>query len=466
MNFPKLMLGISTKQNTINLIPAFQMQVSSFVFIETDYAKNQGWALNSKKVLEFRKVKVLDSVQIPENENSNLSFISKKIIDFLKNEQAVNFNFGGGQKAQSMALWEVFKARKKQFDIACYADQTYKKIDFWFWEDDNLKQNTVKIESNITALEYFQIHGFTIVDGGQPILNSSKTKSKLEIIEFREFREYINLCFKKSLIDKEKTYTIEEIKSFFRPNLKPVLKHEIEKKISTIKFISKILDSGKKIEKVNIDKNQYDSLFYEIILKTIREIILKPNFSQSEQFVLKNSELKKILGTSTLNVSTQDLGQIIGKKIGQYFEEVVFNKIGQILSNAPHNVFDVRTNVKISKGDEKGEYDIVIVTKSGTMIVLDAKTDDFDKKDEDARKHNLLSAAGVYADFIPVYLFFPEDLGKPWANQAVQAKLKDSTINRKKYFTFNSETENKDIEILKQSCKLNPISQFITILRL
>ena len=100
------------------------------------------------------------------------------------------------------------------------------------------------------------------------------------------------------------------------------------------------------------------------------------------------------------------------------------------------------------------------------MIVLDAKTDDFDKKDEDARKHNLLSAAGVYADFIPVYLFFPEDIGKPWANQAIQSKLKDSSINRKKYLTFNSEAENKNVEILKQKCELNPISQLLKILRL
>ena len=293
MNFPNLMVGISTKQNTINLIPAFQMNVSEFVFVETGFAQKEGWVLNAKEVLELRNIQVLDSVFIHEDENSSLSYISTRIIEFLKDERAVNFNFGGGQKAQSMALWEVFKTRKNLLDVACYADQTNKKIDYWFWDNDNLKQNTLKIESNITILEYFQIHGFTIVDVGQLISNSSKTNSPIEIIEFQEFREYISLCFKKTTINKEKTYTIDEIKSFFSPAVKNILKSEIEKKISSINYFSKILSNGKKMEKVNIDKNQYDNLFYEIILKAIREVILKPDFSQFEQFEIQNSELKK-----------------------------------------------------------------------------------------------------------------------------------------------------------------------------
>jgi hypothetical protein len=194
MNFPNLMVGISTKQNTINLIPALQMQVSTFMFVETGFAQKEGWALNAKKVLEFRKVKVLDPLTIPENENSNLAFISKKIIQSLKSKQAVNFNFGGGQKAQSMALWEVFKTRNNPFDVACYADQTNKKIDYWFWEGSNLKQDTVEIESNITILEYFQIHGFTIIEEGKPFSSISKSRSQNEFIEFIEFY-YLFLLF-------------------------------------------------------------------------------------------------------------------------------------------------------------------------------------------------------------------------------------------------------------------------------
>jgi hypothetical protein len=466
MNFPNLMVGISTKQNTINLIPALQMQVSTFMFVETGFAQKEGWALNAKKVLEFRKVKVLDPLTIPENENSNLAFISKKIIQSLKSKQAVNFNFGGGQKAQSMALWEVFKTRNNPFDVACYADQTNKKIDYWFWEGSNLKQDTVEIESNITILEYFQIHGFTIIEEGKPFSSISKSRSQNEFIEFIEFREYINLCFKKSSINREKTYSIEEIKSFFSPAVKNILKNKVEQKINSFNEFSKILPNGQKIGRIHIDKNQYEGQFYEILLKTIREVILKPDFSQIEEFEVKNPKLIEILGTSKLKVSTSDLGTIICNKIGLYFEEIVFKRISHILSSKTNNVYDVRTNVKIKKGDEEGEYDVVLVTKSGTMIVLDAKTDDFDKKDEDARKHNLLSAAGVYADFIPVYLFFPEDVGHPWANQAILHKLKESSINRKKYLTFNSENENINIEILKQKCSLNPISQLHTILKL
>jgi hypothetical protein len=53
---------------------------------------------------------------------------------------------------------------------------------------------------------------------------------------------------------------------------------------------------------------------------------------------------------------------------------------------------------------------VLLVTDFGTLIALDAKTDEFAKKDEDARTLNLNKVSGLYTDFWSVFPFFKEDI--------------------------------------------------------
>lgn len=38
------MVGISTAQNIVNVLPAVQLMVNSFLFVETDFATKQNWS--------------------------------------------------------------------------------------------------------------------------------------------------------------------------------------------------------------------------------------------------------------------------------------------------------------------------------------------------------------------------------------------------------------------------------------
>jgi hypothetical protein len=55
---------------------------------------------------------------------------------------------------------------------------------------------------------------------------------------------------------------------------------------------------------------------------------------------------------------------------------------------------------------------VLLVTNFGTIIPLDAKTYDFEQKDEHARLLNLGRASGYYTTFWSVFPFFAEDLKK------------------------------------------------------
>jgi hypothetical protein len=138
----------------------------------------------------------------------------------------------------------------------------------------------------------------------------------------------------------------------------------------------------------------------------------------------------------------------------------------ELLTSSQNRVIEALSNMEVKKGEDKIEIDIVLVLSDGTLKVLEAKTDDFEKKDEDARKYNLFQASGIYSAFVPVYLFYREDIEKPYLNKKAIGKLKDFAMQGKSYLTYNDSQENADFDYQDVKIKLNPISQIIKILKL
>ncbi len=97
-----------------------------------------------------------------------------------------------------------------------------------------------------------------------------------------------------------------------------------------------------------------------------------------------------------------------------YFEQIAQEEVVKILRNkAPyHHITEAWGNVRVKDKQNKeiAEWDIVLVTDFGTLIILDAKTGIFKSKDEDARLFNLEKATGFYGKFWIIIPYLYEDM--------------------------------------------------------
>lgn len=98
-----------------------------------------------------------------------------------------------------------------------------------------------------------------------------------------------------------------------------------------------------------------------------------------------------------------------------YFEQVVQHQVRDILANQfpHHHVSEAWANVRVKDPEtskEIAEWDVVLVTNFGTLVILDAKTGIFDSKDESARLFQLERATGVYGEFWLVIPYMREDM--------------------------------------------------------
>ena len=140
-----------------------------------------------------------------------------------------------------------------------------------------------------------------------------------------------------------------------------------------------------------------------------------PDIFRDISLFWNSSERRKIIDwVMTGEGDTPDV--LVGLKhdYADYFEQVVQAEVIKILQKTfpDHHVTEAWANVRVkdTHGKEIAEWDIVLVTDFGTLIILDAKTGTFHSKDEHARLFNLERATGVYGEFWLVIPYLLEDI--------------------------------------------------------
>lgn|GEM_PF-1980823 len=117
-----LMVGISTQQNTANLVPFFQFNAEKLLLLETNGAKENKWSQGIKKVAEGRR-KSFEILSIGDGSDiASIMVDLKKKIDGIT--EPICWNIGGGQKIQTLALITMFQERIREgrADWLCYSD--------------------------------------------------------------------------------------------------------------------------------------------------------------------------------------------------------------------------------------------------------------------------------------------------------------------------------------------------------
>jgi hypothetical protein len=334
MNTPvcHLMVGISTKQNTTNLVPFFQFGAEKILLLETNVAKEKKWSQGIEKVAERRGKSF---AILPIGDGSDIASIMddlKKKIDGIA--EPICWNIGGGQKIQTLALITIFQERIRagRADWLCYSDP--------------------QARSSITVTH----------DHGQ--LQSKELRTTVPDLILEEIVQVFN-------------YTLDKNKQF-------CLWQRTEK------------DKG--------------------------EIFEQHLFKDSQMFFFYNYDNRQRMLKYTLDNDHKEDNKDDPRPVfqdgpptfGKYFEKVLQTLVARIVADNPakhciNQVWSVEVQ-STEIGDDKQEFDVLLVTDFGTLIALDAKTDEFAKKDEDARTLNLNKVSGLYTDFWSVFPFFKEDI--------------------------------------------------------
>lgn len=208
MKGKSIMIGVATKQNAINVIPAIHenYNVGEFIYIVTPSANDGGWANGSVQVLNDRNIKCMPNNWIRlNNENESridkILSIAKKKLEIYKNDTPIIINLGGGQKPQQFALWSLFTIlhQLKRNVKGCYFNFSNGKLEEWYFSDNlTPKYKELKIVNLLSITELASLSGYkTLAD---PFVLHSPFINPNNVVDFSRLNEKIIIDHKENRI--------------------------------------------------------------------------------------------------------------------------------------------------------------------------------------------------------------------------------------------------------------------------
>ncbi len=391
----KVMFCCSTQNQTANMIPIIQKKVDVVVIFSTDFAKKIGVTDNLLRVLEKRGIKYEDIIISGEIEN-NLTSLSNKIYSSVEKyvSDEIYINIGGGQKTFTLAFYNAFI--KSSNTIMIYSEPNSRNI-IEIQKDSEDKR--YKISVDLTLDEILLLYGFEKEDGVK--LNLNQISKNLELgLKFADFyknseifRKFF-LLYNQKIEHKVDNYSdlVRKVFESLKPKLLDVgfLDKGYQKFEQLIK--NRNFESIKKIyQKENLFEDYWKNVkknLVEHIDKELKQVdgndynfyVLK-DLKDSELESLKNIFLE--LGGKNLsfvNNSIRKNDVFLSYKNGDFFENSVQAMAMDILSKNSElsdKILSIWSNVKTKKFGEneiESEYDLVFITKFGTLIMIEVKS--------------------------------------------------------------------------------------------
>lgn len=384
MNYKRIMICCSTGNQTVNLIPAIQKKIDLMVILTTERACKANWSKRLIPILKKYNIQPfpLDISQKKELDIDHLSQQMKNIIERYPNSE-IYLNIGGGQKTFTMAFQKTRQMLEHKLDISIiYSDANSRSL--IQFQKDHLDKFPISVELDLQDI--LSLYGFeTSHREKKHLIKESIERSHDHDVAHIFLNSYLNnKDFREiflALITPEKPFLPEE------KNIKEIMR----KAINTLypKWIKSPIPLGTLSE--NIEKAlwiQYKKMVQENLLITLESLkqnqIKKPLFSK--QFSPKEcTVLEKIFLDINGSISFEN-GYLYRSKvryperIGTIFEDLVISGVVTTLKNIPElqdGISGIYQNVETIRSGAKtveAEYDIVIVTRFGTLIIFEAKS--------------------------------------------------------------------------------------------
>ena len=402
----------STGNQSINLIPAMQLGLKKAVLLSTSTATK--WTERLKSIMEKYNLQT-EVVTIDNKEEKSPNIFIHKVLNISKNYTSVLWNISGGQKIPTVALYSCFQARiaNNHNDVLAYVEGNAPAI--WYYEKD-LNPHSIRSNVALTLDDLLHLSGSkSCADIELYPSPTPETASKLSVgakaLELYKSNDYFREAFF-SLMSALDDYNLkDQIKAslnLIKPNISEIrvkkqgyqdLETSINETMRAIVNSNNLQEAKALIKKLlliqkpqEIYNEYWNSIKRECIKMTIKRLysyeqpLFKRDISKKDRQEFISAVVA--IGGSVKNQSeTLHKGDITFSSIGKnsdLFEWMVAAAVIEAVNknhDIANSISQVHCNVKTqlidgdcSKND--AEIDVLITTRFGTFIVLEAKTYD------------------------------------------------------------------------------------------
>ncbi|ACQ51793.1 DNA-binding protein [Clostridium botulinum] len=325
-------------------------------------------------------------------------------------EEKILWNITGGQRHFVMAITEYVYNHRPE-DVIVYFEGDKEKM-YYYAKNKNIQQEDIlrNKDYNMTIPIALRLMGFAV----------SKR-------EFNKVSEYYNFLISNNaneFREKCKLQSISKINDKKPEDLYEQLESELKwyKKFYDIycnsKTLRKLLINSNKFTTDSTGKTKFDMIKEDIkayIKEIDNEIKSKTNTNVNVNDVFNGK------GFDTLKKSIGN--HLNGKVFGYILEHMTLYKVLDVIKSNKRlleNIADIDTSVKIKYETDKSkdklglidEFDILIVTKKGKVVMLECKSGGMSSDNAKSHNYSIYAVAGVYGAPILVCPIKDGDVGK------------------------------------------------------
>ncbi len=437
-----VMFCSSTGNQTVNLIPAIQFGIKKCCIVSTEFTEKEG--LTGRLVDEMKQAQIVaEPISITKEEEKNPALLLERLLQTARNLGPIVWNISGGQKIPTIAFYDAFRKRGeagKSNDVVLYMEATPPEI--WYFGPNQVYE-PVRIDASLSLSTILNLYGFEALKGVQVFPNLCEAEAKRVAVGQTALTYYLKderfreAFFAFMMPSEEYTKTKKEIEelirktlSEFKPNVSSLHTtlsgyEDLEERIKTIfddledvneGFVPAKLIKPLKIlmKRGQLYEDYWNSIKREAIAQILenmplgrRKLIAKTlDYEEKRRLV---SEIEAIGGAVTKTGS----GDLFRSDIlkfshvdpnGILFEYMVVASVLDCLSrdiNLRNAVSEVHMNVltrKLAATSMKpdAELDLVIVTRFGTLLILEMKTHDFSGDVAKSKESSAYKKSGPY----------------------------------------------------------------------
>lgn len=405
---------ISTRNQTINLIPALQMGAEKVYILSSEEAGKQHWTANLKLVCD-RKNLPLDIIRVSPEEEVSPDKMAEAVLPRLK-ETELYWNIGGGKKSMTLGLIRAYQERARKSSSKnhlIYTENNPYEIVIY---DGMAYVEKIPMAHFLTIEDILNLYGYTCGGTGEK-LSTKKFEDWVDpfaryYVQNPHFQEVVcNIFSPKVTEGKNKEPLVDSIRRVLeshRPNSEAVM---VEAPDFDQNAKGNIRAAAEKYCHQNKEKRDIDGIlsscnefYWRIIkkqliqkladeLKTPSMPLLKTDLSE-----FRKEEVAGIVKECGIKVHDPRRGFISGnlklpKGPGYLFEDLVAHEFLRVLQQEKfvrfleHAYLGVKTfpleydageqailprELKANKGDD--EFDITMVMPWGVLYLFEVKT--------------------------------------------------------------------------------------------
>lgn len=395
-------VGITTEQATANLVPTIQSGADRYVAIDSSVAEREGWGVGLAEVLRDRGVRH-ERIVLQERHESGIDALREAVSAGLERlgfaRRPVVWLFGGGQKTHQLVFYDLFVRRTSEgiADAGLYSDpRTRRTMRLKRRSDGRLVESQVDLDARLTVAEVIRSFNHTV--GRSKDLPQSPDAS-----EYDRFR-------------RDAAYR----RDWFR-RIEDSSKKRAEGMATTVEDLHARLVAREAAEALRgVARGQLSQWLGRVPSAAGAGLGPAPHLTDDHVKQVVNVVFRSVFDRQAwLDVlDPRPLSSPVETPFGTfrvfstYFEHLLVHRVAKwIQERRPAGIVEARVNVEVFDrgGNPVAEHDVLLATASGTLVSLDAKTFNVERKDLDARRLNLQGASGRYGTFVPVIPWFLAD---------------------------------------------------------